>query len=341
MKKYFGPVYPGTDIAEITSWSNLIHMDPPEGTDNPYSLGRACKYKIQDAARYGAKSLLSVFKVFFTITKDSQGNIIDIPLRSNYVYRWNYFLRGLGSSVSDVWGILVLDEPFLTGLRIGRGVGETKDFLNSLFYFIRSRCPAVKIVLAMNMVKSDFLKSHHHDVTIPPEAYSEYGLPNCDVAAPFYYYTTHKDQLWRFKSTWRSRFGEIQNALLPGQELAIIPGTFCHSGESCSQSILMNLADFYYDISKSNNKVVALVPFLYEQIGHMVGMKHLPNVLAKWKNIGREITGGKVMRKPVYRFRSWYIGDRFYTISESEKNSLMSSSHWIYEGIAWYAYDEA
>jgi 4-amino-4-deoxy-L-arabinose transferase-like glycosyltransferase len=43
---------------------------------------------------------------------------------------------------------------------------------------------------------------------------------------------------------------------------------------------------------------------------------------------------------PVHRFWSQRLGGHFYTISESERASLVSElSHtWIYEGIAWYAY---
>ena len=45
--------------------------------------------------------------------------------------------------------------------------------------------------------------------------------------------------------------------------------------------------------------------------------------------------------KPVYRFRSDTLGSYFYTISEAEKDKLIgqSSPVWLYEGIAWYAYE--
>jgi len=43
---------------------------------------------------------------------------------------------------------------------------------------------------------------------------------------------------------------------------------------------------------------------------------------------------------PVYRFWSATLRCHFYTISETEKNKLLSqySRTWAYEGIAWYAY---
>jgi len=43
---------------------------------------------------------------------------------------------------------------------------------------------------------------------------------------------------------------------------------------------------------------------------------------------------------PIYRFWSGTLGYHFYTISETEKNKLISqySRTWTYEGIAWYAY---
>lgn len=45
--------------------------------------------------------------------------------------------------------------------------------------------------------------------------------------------------------------------------------------------------------------------------------------------------------KPVYRFRSTKYNVHFFTISESEKNELVSgypANKWVYEGIAFYAY---
>ncbi len=43
---------------------------------------------------------------------------------------------------------------------------------------------------------------------------------------------------------------------------------------------------------------------------------------------------------PVYRFWSPVLGYHFYTISESEKDKLITDypDAWIYEGVAWYAY---
>jgi len=43
---------------------------------------------------------------------------------------------------------------------------------------------------------------------------------------------------------------------------------------------------------------------------------------------------------PVYRFWSDSLASHFYTISENEKNKLMSeySEVWTYEGVAWFAY---
>jgi hypothetical protein len=45
---------------------------------------------------------------------------------------------------------------------------------------------------------------------------------------------------------------------------------------------------------------------------------------------------------PVYRFRSASDGHQFYTISESEKTKLIQTvpSHWVYEGVMWYAYSQ-
>jgi hypothetical protein len=46
--------------------------------------------------------------------------------------------------------------------------------------------------------------------------------------------------------------------------------------------------------------------------------------------------------KPVYRFRSDLWPEHFYTISEDEKDFLIANFPapiWIYEGIAWYAYE--
>jgi len=46
--------------------------------------------------------------------------------------------------------------------------------------------------------------------------------------------------------------------------------------------------------------------------------------------------------KPVYRFWSDSLGRHYYCMSESEKRQKMSESRvWTYEGIAWYAYDQA
>ncbi len=45
--------------------------------------------------------------------------------------------------------------------------------------------------------------------------------------------------------------------------------------------------------------------------------------------------------KPIYRFWSPIAGGHFYTMSETEKNKLITTySHaWTYEGVAWYAYE--
>ena len=52
---------------------------------------------------------------------------------------------------------------------------------------------------------------------------------------------------------------------------------------------------------------------------------------------GRQAAGTKA----VYRFRSDALGSYFYTINEAEKAKLISqgSGVWLYEGIAWYAYE--
>jgi len=45
--------------------------------------------------------------------------------------------------------------------------------------------------------------------------------------------------------------------------------------------------------------------------------------------------------KPVYRFWSDEFGGHFYTIREAEKDKLINqySDAWLYEGVAWYAYE--
>jgi hypothetical protein len=52
---------------------------------------------------------------------------------------------------------------------------------------------------------------------------------------------------------------------------------------------------------------------------------------------GRQPAGTKV----VHRFRSAAVGTYFYTMNEAEKDTLISQSPtvWLYEGIAWYAYE--
>jgi hypothetical protein len=53
-------------------------------------------------------------------------------------------------------------------------------------------------------------------------------------------------------------------------------------------------------------------------------------------------SGGDPNTKPVYRFYSPVLDSHFYTISESEKNKLLTrfADSWIFEGVFFYAYDE-
>jgi hypothetical protein len=49
---------------------------------------------------------------------------------------------------------------------------------------------------------------------------------------------------------------------------------------------------------------------------------------------------GEPNRVPAYQFRSRTLGTHFYTINDTERDTLIRdySYIWLYEDVAWYAY---
>jgi hypothetical protein len=61
-----------------------------------------------------------------------------------------------------------------------------------------------------------------------------------------------------------------------------------------------------------------------------------------WSAEGPQFTvfadqAGFALARPVYRFKEVNIGSYFYTISEDEKNLVLTLSNWGFEGIGFYA----
>lgn len=293
--KWFGPAVVGkANIPEVASWSNLISIEQDLSITDPGQIARLDAEQVLLAAQYGAKSLLFCFNIFF-VYDEASGIIV---LRDDYADRWRQFSGILKPHEQHIWGVLTLDEPFLTGLRQGWSIRETRNIINEINYLIKKTLPSVNTIGALRILPCDLNQEYLFgtDVYIPLGSIEDWGLPTYDVVGIFYYYTQVKlsgTSLENFKREWKNRFCEFESYLLPLQKVVLIPGTFIradvdNTGVSTGNDLL-ELVNLYLEVGESDPNVIGIIPFLYRSAGNLVGLQNLPRIIGRWKNIGRDI----------------------------------------------------
>jgi len=166
-----------------------------------------------------------------------------------------------------------MDEPYINALSVGKSAEEMKDELNQVNFLIKKTFPSVKTVGCLGN----------------PE---EFGYPTWDVVGFDFYYASERERmsLEEFKNRWLEKFDRLNEFLLPGQEIVLVPGVFHHRDRAPSTEEFLDLADFYSEAANSNPKVTVVAPFLWETVGDLIGMRDLPTeVLSEWQDIGRSI----------------------------------------------------
>jgi len=305
--RWFGPAYSGmngfgdweSNIPWVAEFSNLIMIGQPLETTNPAEIAEKDTEEINLASQYDAKSLLVLFNVFFEAVYDGS-RLADILLRPDYVERWAKYAQIIEPQVKNIYGIITVDEPFLNSLIIGKSIREMRKEINQVNFLIKKTFPSIRTVGIMHTTHANLAGQEFCGFAVPANAAEEFEYPAWDVIGFDFYYSSNLGhysanpelELEEFKRAWLEKFNSFNEFLIPGQEIILVPGVFYfRDARSPSVEEFLDLANFYYEVAKSNPKVTVVLPFLWESVGNnLAGMRDLPiEILYRWQNIGRRV----------------------------------------------------
>lgn len=293
--EYFGHAFTATDtvgggnyIEEVKGYSNLIHIECD--TEDVTECANSDIQKIEQAAAHDMKSLLTVIHILY----DFSDSPLSFDLHSNYEERWNKYASKIRPYADDIVGFYIMDEPYWLAIRLGMPFAEMKNKLETAASLVKSSFPDKKVLGGFAVTEDDLLGDTFLGYPVPANALEEYGIPvNYDWVAVYYYYSQ-----WGTDGTITEHNQVFENKYLKnhkkymrdGQRLVVIPGAFYFTYEPVEESKLETLADYYYyNLSRREPKIVAIVPFLYPSTGNMVGVIELNDLKSKYMEIGREI----------------------------------------------------
>lgn len=281
--QYFG--YLGTAIGDLGAGnyinilgdsSNIATIAPVSA--NPENVGDVIA-KVQQAASKGMKSFIWVDHLFFDIDWDTSEKHLE--LYPDYQQRWNNYSASISPYIGNIYTFYIMDEPYQNGYQAGISESDMKKMLEKVTLAIKSKFPDVNVgsIFAHTSISGSFKI---------PESY--------DLAGFDYYYSSQPAprNIEQFFNDYNNYLLNFKKAMYPHQRLILIPGAFYYENSPVSESELKLVADFYYNLAKTDTLVDAVIAFLYPSVpGALVGLEDLNQIMTKYKEIGAEIINGQ------------------------------------------------
>ncbi len=254
--------------------------------------------RIQEAAAYGMKSAIAVNHIFFDQ---------NYQLYSNYQQRWNDYANVIGPYIGNVVAIYPQDEPNLYG-------------------FDRSRLYA-----AIQSIKSKFPGIPVATIYAPLSSYV--GIDLFDWAGIYCY---SNGQFSCSGISYLTKYNQFKSLLATWQRTILVPQAGVPSGIVLDNALISALSQEIYQyksISDSDPKVVAVFPFLYQNMSGWHGLENLPTLRCQFVGYANSF----VYRPPsnlnrVYRFSHPSWADHFYSLNLCEG----TNAGYRYEGIHFH-----
>ncbi|NCF75075.1 MAG: hypothetical protein GWO87_01130 [Xanthomonadaceae bacterium] len=284
------------NLAKTAKFSNFA-MIASDGT-SVREIAAGDAEKISKALGLGMnRTMVVVTDVLFIGDFDESGVFTNVRLRSDYrerLQRYSSYLhlyRG-----KNPWAFYVLDEPYLAAIVEGMSIGKMREMLNKAIAAIKEVFPNSKTANGIAVTRSDLEQENILGFPVPENAAEEYGFPKFDLIAVYCYWAQYKpghpnDRLEDLKKVFQEKYlGNAKDNLLPGQKIILVPGTFHFLGQEISPEDYLDLANFYWNIAKTDPQVVGIVPFLWPSSENLIGLKDLPkNVRDVWREMGKKI----------------------------------------------------
>ncbi|MFH0805440.1 MAG: hypothetical protein ABIG88_03230, partial [Patescibacteria group bacterium] len=289
---YFGYAMTGMDgigngnyIEEVMSFSNFI-------TIKSTTIEKDIE-KIKLVSANGAKSAVWVDHIFFNGKFNNVGQIESISLFPDYIERWNAYADKITPYINNISIFYPLDEPYWNGYNAINQVqpAQMKIMLEQVALTIKDRFEDAKLGVIFGYPAFN----KNYEAYYVSERNNNFEIPsNYDyVGFDFYYAASqmHSHNLNQFKEEYNNYFSFFKSKTSSYHKIVLVPDAFYFSSAPISESEIIAVADFYYNIFKSDSSVKLFIPFLYPSIPSMIGVRDLPLVDAKYQTIGREILG--------------------------------------------------
>ncbi len=289
--KYYGVAFTAVDgigkeggyIQEVSSFSNIVMIGSDTVSDDIA--------KIELAAGYGMESIVVVCDIFFEGIWDENGQLIDVVLRSDYTERWLEYVEEIYPFKDKILGFFLFDEMYWVATQCGISFKKMRGMVEEAASAIKAQFPQTKVIGSIAITEGDLEQKFLYGFPIPEDAQEEYGIPEgYDWVAVYNYWAQCETGGDEFFKTWDKRMQSFEKYMHPHQDIILVPGTFYFSFQDSSiEDDLLQLANFYYDMAKTNSRIVAIVPFLWPSFEHLVGMKDMPQLQKPWAKIGKKI----------------------------------------------------
>ncbi|MDY7395624.1 hypothetical protein UMM65_10255 [Aureibaculum sp. 2210JD6-5] len=251
------------EIADFSNIADLLVINP---NDNIIS-------RLNKMESYDIKTVLHLHEIFFEQTGTNSQSGTEYNLRSDYKNRWNIFLEtnDLQNNIDKIQAFYIGEEPTWNGISFNE--------LKSATDYVKATIPVIPIL----MIEASVIL---HELEIP-NSVDWVGFDHYFIKDP-----KNNSQFLKELSLLKSKL------VNENQKLVLVMDTHfikeIHQGiYGISQNDMEAVADSYYELAKTEEKVIALIGYTWPggfDTSEALGARQLPeDVKETYIRIGKEI----------------------------------------------------